>query len=155
MILLKNFFVNTTEDIDVISIIHETNRAIAEAAVPEGLASIIVPAPGGALAIIETLPDMIEQLKAAIRVFPVEGIQAKNKRKEDINIGSRVAAAMLGRTLQIPISGGKLILAPREEVVLVDLETTARRREFYVQVVGDAPQQAGQQQARGPAQRKK
>lgn len=155
MILLKNFFVNTTEDIDVISIIHEINRAIAEAAIPEGLASVVVPAPGGALVIIEMLPDIVEQLKAAIRVFPVEGQFAKNRRKEEINIGSRVAAAMLGRSLQLPVTGGRLLLAPREEVVLVDLETTGRRREFYVQVVGETPQQAGQQQQRGTAQRKK
>jgi len=30
-------------------------------------------------------------------------------------------------------------LGPREEIVLIDFEKTGKRREFYVQVIGEAP----------------
>lgn len=150
MILLKNFFVNATEEIDVIPIIHEINRSVFEAQVPQGLAVVIVPAPGAALAIIEPIPDIIEQLKAAIRMFPGLGVLAKTRRKEEINVFSRVGSAMMEKSLAIPIKDGKLLLSPREEVVLVDLDDTGLRREFCVQITGEAPQQPQQQQqARG------
>lgn len=137
MILLKNFFINTTKEIDVVSIIHEINRTVRETGLADAAVTVSVPAPGGALTVIEPLPDIIEQLKEALLIFPGMGLETKNKRKEDIAVGPRVAAAMIGKTLQLSVSKGKLALAPREEVVLIDLENTARRREFCVQVMGD------------------
>ena len=54
MIFLRNYFLSTTDGLDVLSIIHEVNRAISEGNAKEGLATIIVPSPGGALTIMET-----------------------------------------------------------------------------------------------------
>lgn len=135
MIFLRNYFVNTTDKTDVLSVIHEVTRTIREANATEGLLTIIVPAPGAALTIIEPLPDIVEKLREAIRIFPGEGAETKNRRKDEISIGPRVAAAMLGKSIAIPIKDGKLLLAPREEPVLIDLETGGRRREFCVQIV--------------------
>lgn len=153
MILLKNYFVNTTNNVDVISVIHEINRAIREAAVPAGIATILVPAAGGAVSIIEPLPDLIAKLKEAMKIFPGEGVEIKNRRKEDISVGPRVSAAMLGKSVQLPFANGRLLIAPREEVVLVDLESSGMRREFYVQIMGEAevkqePRQALSQRKR-------
>jgi thiamine phosphate synthase YjbQ (UPF0047 family) len=153
MILLKNYFVDTTEDIDLISIIHEINRSIRESKITDGLATIVVPSPGGALLVAEPLPEVIEGLKGAIRVFPGEGTEAKNRKKEEFAIWPRVAASMIGKTLAIPFAGGKLVLGAREEVLLVDLETTGRRREFYVQASGEAPQQDEPQRGAAPRRR--
>lgn len=65
-------------------------------------------------------------------------------------VGPRVVAAILGKSLSIPFKDGRLLLAPREPV-LVDLERKGLRREFYVQVVGADMRQQGrvpQQMAR-------
>lgn len=154
MIFLRNYFLNTTDKVDVMSVIHEVMRTIRESRAQEGLVTIVVPAPGGAVTIIEPLPDIMEKLKEAIRIFPGEGTETKNRRKEDIPIGPRIAAAVLGKSISIPVKDGKLVLGPREEPVIIDLEDTARRREFCVQISADTPEakQAGQvppQMARG------
>ncbi len=145
MILLKNYFINTTGDVDVESVIHEVNRTIREANATEGSIIIIVPEAGAALAVIEPLEDIVGLLKDALKVFPGEGVLTKDRRKEEIDVGPRIAAAMLGKSLHIPLSGGKLVLGAREEPVLIDLEKSGRRREFYVQVVTEG---GGQQQQR-------
>lgn len=145
MILLKNYFVNTTEGVDVMSVIHEVNRTIREAAAQEGTVTITVPESGAALTIIEPLPDILGLLKDALKVYPGEGVLTKNRRKEEIDVGPRIAAAMLGKTLSIPLSAGKLVLGAREEPVLIDLEKTGRRREFVVQVAGEGGGAQGQQ----------
>ncbi len=152
MILLKNYYVNTTSEIDVLTIIHEINATIQESGITEGAVNIIVPEPGGALAIIEPLADITEQFKEALKIFPGEGIRTKDKRKEEIDVGPRIAAAMLGNAIQIPFTKGKLVLGAREEPVLIDLEKAVKRREFYVQVIGES---AGgvQAQKAGGAQR--
>lgn len=154
MILLKNYFVNTTEDVDVMTIIHEVDRTIREAGATEGTVTIVVPEAGAALAIIEPLPDIVGLLKEALKVYPGEGVLTKNRRKEEIDVGPRIASAMLGKDLHIPITHGKMALGSREEPVLIDLEKGGKRREFYVQVMAEKAQAAGGRQAR-PAPRRK
>ena len=140
MIFLKNYFVNTTGGVDVISIIHEINYCVKDSKIPDGLVTVIVPAPGAALTILEPLPDLVAAFKETLEIFPGEG-STLSKRKEPIDFAPRVKAAMMGKTIHIPLQKGKLILGAREEVVLVDFETEAKRREFYVQIIGEAPPQ--------------
>lgn len=141
MILLKNFYVNTSAEIDVISVIHEVNRAIRESQIHEGTVNVITPAAGAGITIIELLPQVVEHFREATRIFPGEGVETKNRRKEDIAVSPRVRAAMLGKFVTVPVSAGRLVLGPREEIVLVDFEPNAKRREFVVQLVGEAPEQ--------------
>jgi len=154
MIFHRNYFLGTTDKIDVLSIIHEINRAIRESKATNGLAIIMVPAPGAAVTIIEPLPEVIETLKEAIRIFPGESAKTKNRKKEDIAIGPRVAAAMLGKTISLPISEGRLAIGLREEPVLIDLETKGKRREFFVHIFGEGGDEQ-QQQGRTPPQMRK
>lgn len=152
MILLKNYFVNTTDGVDVMTVIHEINRTIKESGATDGIVTIAVPQSGAALALVEMLPDIVDQLKEALKVYPGEGVLTKDRRKDEIDVGPRIAAAMLGRTLTIPLSKGKLVLGGREEPVLIDLQKDEKRREFYVQVMGEQPQAQGQKPA--PRQRR-
>jgi len=143
MIFLKNYFVNTTEEVDVISVIHEVNYSVKDSKIPDGLVTVIVSDPGGAVTILEPLPDIVDQFKEALEIFPGEGMETLSRRKEPIPVAPRIKAAMLGKTVQIPLKEGKLVLGPREEVVLIDFENTGKRREFFVQVMGEAPTQPG------------
>ncbi len=77
------------------------------------------------------------ELKEALKVFPGEGKETKTRRKEPVKVAARIKAAMLGKSLSVPIRDGKLILGAREEIVLVDFEEDAKRREYVVQVQGE------------------
>ncbi|MBN1283126.1 MAG: YjbQ family protein [Proteobacteria bacterium] len=140
---------NTTSGIDVLSVIHETNRAIREANAQDGLVTIIVPEPGAALAILEPLSEILEQFRSSLAIFPGEGVEAKNRRREAVPVSPRVVSAVLGRSVSIPLAAGKLVLGLREEPMLVDMDPRGRRREFFVQVMSEAAQAA----AAGGAQR--
>lgn len=142
MIFLRNYFIDTTNSVDVISIIHEVGRTIRESNIKDGFVNILVPAPGGGLAILEPLPDIVSKFKEALQIFPVAGADTKNRRKEEISIAPRVVSAIVGKTMQVPFAVQKLLLGPREEIILFDMELTAKRREFYVQVVGDGKEAA-------------
>jgi secondary thiamine-phosphate synthase enzyme len=141
MIFLKNYYVNTTEEVDVISIIHEVNGAIKDSKIPNGIVNVIVTAPGGAVTILEPLTDIVDQFKQALEIFPGEGVETLSRRKEPIAVAPRIKAAMLGKSLHVPLNNGKLVLGPREEIILIDFEKNAKRREFFVQIMGEgAPQ---------------
>jgi thiamine phosphate synthase YjbQ (UPF0047 family) len=150
MIFLRNYFLNTTDRIDVLSIIHEVNRTIRESTIKDGMVLVTIPQPGGALAILEPLPDIVEKFKEALRVFPGQDQVTKNRRKDEIEVGPRIVAAMLGKSVSLPVKDQRLVIGAREEIVVVDMETSARRREFAVQVMGDGPEP--QQQGKVPSQ---
>jgi len=145
MILLKNYFINTTKDVDVISIIHDVNYAIRDSGAEEGLATVTVPGPGAAVTIIHPLPENLAELKEALKIFPGEGKEAQTRRKESVKIGARIKAAMLGKSLSIPFKSKKLILDTREEIVLLDFESEGKRREYVVQVLSEGGGEEGQQ----------
>lgn len=117
MIFLKKYFVSTTGEIDVLSIIHDIRYAVRDAKATEGLVTVIIPSSGAGLVIIEPLPEVIEQLK-------------------------QVKASMLTRTLTIPLANHELVMAPREEVMLVNIEPKMKRREFAIQVLTLPPEKA-------------
>jgi len=153
MIYLKNFYINTTDKVDVISIIHDVNRVISESKIATGIVTVTVPEAGGAVTVLEPLPDIMEQFKAALEIFPGEGVQTLSKRKEPIAVAPRIKAAMLGKSIQIPVDAEKLVLGRREEIILIDFEKTSKRREFFVQVMGDPKAQADQKGQAGGQRR--
>lgn len=151
VIHLKNYFVNTTNGMDVISVIHEVNRAIKESSIPDG---VVIVTAGCAVTVIEPLPEIISSLKKTLMALPCEWTETKNTRGDEIGVGPRVLGALVGKSLQLPLKGGKLIMGPREEVVIIDMEKGGLRREFYVQVSGDTPAAQREPQRGAPPRRK-
>ena len=137
MIFLKNYFTRTTEKIDIISVHADVMYAIRDAGATDGLVTVVTPAPGAAITVIEKLPEAVDALKEALAVYPAEGKKATTRRKEEVDVGARVKAAMLGRSLSLPFKDGKLLLAARDEIMLIDCETTGKRREYAVQVISE------------------
>jgi thiamine phosphate synthase YjbQ (UPF0047 family) len=157
MIFLRNYFVDTTDSLDCISVVHEMMRTIRESGMNDGLITIMIPEPGAGIGIIEPLPDIIQKFKEAAASFPGAGEVTKNRRKDDISILPRVAAAMLGKSASIPLKGQRPVLGAREEPVLLDFTQEGRRREFYIQIMGESEEatKVPQQMRRpGPPQRR-
>ncbi len=55
----------------------------------------------------------------------------------DGNGHSHVRASILGPSITIPFSDGKMLLGTWQQVVFVDFDTRPRQREVIVQIVGE------------------
>lgn len=155
MVYLKNYFVNATAEVDFLQITSDVRFAIRDSLAKNGQVSVFVPGPGAALTIFEPLDEVKDGLKASLTALAEGEKKGKDKRKEDVDIVPRVLASLVGRSVAVPFKDTKLIMAPYEEIFLIDFEKKAARREFFVQVIGeDAPPQ-GQPPPRGAPQRKK
>ncbi|MBI2974792.1 MAG: YjbQ family protein [Deltaproteobacteria bacterium] len=150
MIFLKSYFVNTTPEIDFLSIMADVKYAIRDAQAKNGLVSVHIPGPAAAVTVFEPLPELIEELKIAFETFASEAAQGKDKRKEEVFIAPRVQAALIGRSLSMPLKGGSVLIAPYEEIFLIDFDKKSGRREYYVSIVAEdqapPPKQQQQQQ---------
>ncbi|HOX29104.1 MAG TPA: YjbQ family protein, partial [bacterium] len=60
-----------------------------------------------------------------------------NERWGDGNGHSHVRASLLGPSLTVPFSAGRLLLGTWQQVVFVDFDVRPRSREIVVQMIGE------------------
>jgi thiamine phosphate synthase YjbQ (UPF0047 family) len=117
MILLKNFYVDTTKGIDLITIGHEVRQVIREGKVEAGEVMITIPHPGAAVVAME--PDAKwNDIKKGLESF----------------LGNSLICCLLAKSLVMPVEKGKMPIEPWQEIFLIDYETSGKRREFRVQL---------------------
>lgn len=112
----KSYFV-TTEAVDFVSLYHDIAGAIRDAGATNGMVCVVVPKEGAGLFILKNCPEMKD------KVMP------------------QLQSAVLPRSIVLPIVDGATVLAPYEEVILVDCEAKAQRREVIIAVT---PESAGE-----------
>lgn len=125
MIFLKNFFVSSSPAVDFIPIHHDVALSIRESGCNNGLATIHLPESGALLWITTEAPTET-----------LQKIWQKEKR-------------LTPTFLSLPFQKKELLLGPKQHIYLVDTTDLSKRREFYVQVMGEGEQQeAGRAQQR-------
>lgn len=137
MILLKKYYINTTAAVDCIPVTHEVHALLRDANCTEGLITVAVPEPGAGVTIGEAIPEVMSALKATIQQWctSTETSGAKDQWQRSVETPSRVLSALLGRTVQIPVASGKLVLNAYSDVLCCDFESKPQRREIIVQVM--------------------
>ena len=68
---------------------------------------------------------------------PRDADYAHHARWGDDNGSSHVRAALLGPALTVPFVNGELTLGTWQQIMLLELDTRARRREIVIQIVGE------------------
>jgi len=154
MIFLKNYFVNTTAETDFLTVTHDVKFAVRDAQAKNGLVTVIIPGPGASLAIFEPVEGLIDEIKTVLSAFGEGENKGRDKWNKDVSLFPRVQAAMMGRSVSVPLKDGRLVLSPYDEIYLIDFDKKSRRREFFVQVMALDAKEGGQPQARQPAKRK-
>ena len=125
---------DTTSENDIVDITNKLNDSIADAGIIEGAILVFVKGSTGALSTLEYEPGLIDDIPLAMeRLFP-KGITYKHDLTwHDGNGHSHVRATVLGPSLTIPISKGKMILGTWQQVVFLEFDNKSRNRELIVQ----------------------
>ena len=104
----------------------------------EGQALVFVPGSTAGLTTVEYETGLIEDLPAAFeRLAPRDLHYRHEDTWHDGNGHSHVRASLLGASVTIPFSGGRLLLGTWQQIVLIDFDNRPRRRELVVQLSGD------------------
>ena len=103
-----------------------------------GVAFLFVPGSTAALTTIEYQPGLLHDFPAMLdRIAPGNIPYEHEKHWHDGNGQSQVRASLLGPDLTVPVQEGKLVLGTWQQVVLMELDARARRREIIDQLIGD------------------
>lgn len=128
----KTITLKTAKARDVVDISSRVAAVVSAANIPEGLCTLFVRHATAALIINENADPGFRQdvLTLLDRLIP-EGIWEHDK--VDDNGAAHLKATMLGPSLGIPVSGGKLLLGTWQGIALVELDGP-RERHIVVDV---------------------
>ena len=123
---------------DTLDITSRAARAVAESGLRSGVLTLFVPGSTAGLTTIEFEPGAVSDLARLFdEIAPADAEYRHHLRWGDDNGHAHVRAALLGPSLSVPFTDGKLTLGTWQQIVLVDFDTSPREREVVAQVVGD------------------
>ena len=105
----------------------------------EGQILVFVPGSTAGVTTVEFEPGLVRDLNEFFEKLIPEGRDYHHHATwGDDNGSSHVRAAIVGPSLMIPFSGGRLLLGTWQQVVLVDFDTRPRQRNVVLQLTGEA-----------------
>jgi secondary thiamine-phosphate synthase enzyme len=129
---------STEGDADIVNITDEVAAQVRATEIRNGTVTLFSPSATSALTTIEFESGCLHDLRRLFdEIVDPQRHYAHNARWGDGNGHSHVRAALLGPSLTIPFVNGQLALGTWQQVVFVDFDNRARRRELVVQVMGE------------------
>ena len=139
MVTTRRHTCSTAGQDDVQDLTAALVEAVAAAALRDGLATVSVVGSTAGVTTIEFEPGAVADLNRVFAALaPRDGDYAHHLRWGDDNGSSHVRAALLGPSVTIPVTGGRLALGTWQQVVLVEFDTRPREREVVIQLLGEA-----------------
>ncbi|MEW6455426.1 MAG: secondary thiamine-phosphate synthase enzyme YjbQ [Acidobacteriota bacterium] len=123
---------------DVKDITEEISDLVKKYGVKNGHVLIFVAGSTGGLTTIEYEPNLIKDFKEIIeKIIPSSKSYHHDSTWGDGNGFSHLRASLIGSSLVVPISEGKLLLGTWQQIVFIDFDNRPRRREIKVQISGE------------------
>ncbi len=134
----KEIQYETKSDIDIINITEDIQDLVTKSKVKDGQVTVFIPGSTASLTTVEYETGLVKDLKALFeRVAPKNIRYAHDEAWHDGNGHSHIRASLLGPSLTIPFSDGRLILGTWQQVILLDFDNRPRKRRVVVQVIGN------------------
>lgn len=129
---------NTRGNADVIEITAQVAACIVESGLQNGIVTLFCPSSTSALTTLEYEPGAVSDFKRLFdEIIPADRPYAHQAAWNDYNGHSHVRAALLKPSLVIPFVNRRLTLGMWQQIIYLDFDNRARKRELVVQVMGE------------------
>jgi secondary thiamine-phosphate synthase enzyme len=123
---------------DILDITSAIRREVEESGLKDGIVIVFIPGSTAGVTTIEYESGALQDLVEAIeRLAPQSIHYHHDARWGDGNGFAHVRSALLGPSLSVPFSSGKLQLGTWQQIVLIDFDNRPRQRNVFLQIVGD------------------
>ena len=134
----QGFSLKTRGNDEVIDITGEVSDAVRTSGLSSGIVTVFVPGATAGVTTIEFEPGLVEDIDEMFeRVVPQNREYHHNLRWHDGNGHAHVRASLLGPSLTVPFTDGRLTLGIWQQLILVDFDNKSRDREVVCQVMGE------------------
>jgi secondary thiamine-phosphate synthase enzyme len=138
MIVTEQLSFNTEGNGDIIDITGEVALKVDGSGMKSGSVNLFVPGSTAGLTTVEYEPGLVADLAELWqRIAPQGATYQHDKRWGDGNGHAHVRASLLGASLVVPFTAGRLSLGTWQQIVLVDFDNRPRSRQVVVQFMGE------------------
>ncbi|MFH1364726.1 MAG: secondary thiamine-phosphate synthase enzyme YjbQ [Candidatus Aenigmatarchaeota archaeon] len=134
----KTIEVHSNHETDVIDITEKISDVLSKSRLKDGIVIIFVPGSTASISTIEYEPNLVQDFKDATeRLVPSNMKYRHHETWGDDNGKSHVKSTLMGPSLTIPFKNKKLLLGTWQQIVLLDFDVPARKRELILQIMGE------------------
>lgn len=120
---------------DITSIV---TKELAKSNLREGIATVAVVGSTAGVTTVEFEDGAVSDMAAMFeRIAPRQGEYKHHLKWGDDNGSSHLRAALLGPSVTLPFNDSKLRIGTWQQIVVVEFDTQARRRQIVVQLMGE------------------
>ncbi len=128
---------STKGSIDIINITQNLEKELINSGIYDGILTVFVPGATGAVATIECEEGLIIDTKEMfLELIKENKNYHHNKSHAQGNATSHLRATLIGPSLTIPITDGKLQRGIWQEVVFIEFDNRPRKRQLIVKILG-------------------
>ncbi len=136
-IITETISLSTRGNADMVDITPQAQEIVHQHGLKEGQITLFVSGSTAGLTTVEYEPGLIQDLPEAFeKIAPAGRRYHHDDTWGDGNGHAHVRASLLGPSLVVPFSKGKLLLGTWQQIVLIDFDVRARRRIIAVQMLG-------------------
>jgi secondary thiamine-phosphate synthase enzyme len=137
-VVTKAIVVSSIGENHVIDITLQTDEAIQETRLQNGVVIIFVSGSTAAVTTIEYEPGLTKDFpKMLARIAPKEIEYHHDNTWHNGNGHSHVRASLIGPSLAVPFNNKRLMLGTWQQIVLIEMDTRPRERKVVLQMIGD------------------
>lgn len=130
--------VSTKGSGDIIDLTQKVAQAASDSEITDGIVLTFVPGSTAGITTIEYEPGLVRDIPEIFeKLIPSNKTYHHDSTWGDGNGFSHLRAALVGASFSCPLVGGRLLLGTWQQIVLLEFDNRARKREIIVQIVGD------------------
>ncbi len=123
---------------DIKDLTGEVSRKLSACGLKNGIVNLFVPGSTGGLTTIEYEPGLVKDFSELMeKIIPSNVTYHHDARWGDGNGFSHVRASLLGPSLTVPFSEGRLGLGTWQQIVFVDFDNRSRSRSILLHFLGE------------------
>lgn len=137
MVKTDSIEVSSVGHTDIQNITASVQRAVSASGLRAGTVTVFCPGSTGGLTTIEYEEGVIADLRAVLdEIAPPDRDYRHHLRWGDDNGSAHIRAALIGPSLTVPFTGGRLTLGTWQQIIFLDFDTRPRTRRLVVQMIG-------------------
>ena len=134
----KQLSIHTRGEGDILDVTSKVADAVVETRLRNGIVTVSVPGSTGALTTIEYEPGLLKDLPNMLeRIAPKNLVYEHEKRWHDGNGHSHVRASLIGPSLTVPFTNGRLTLGTWQQIIFMELDVRSRARNLILHIIGE------------------
>ncbi len=137
MVITRRISIQTKGHSELIDITQGVAQEVSGSGLSDGTVTIFISGSTAAVSTIEYEPGLLNDFQDMWdRLVPLNITYQHDRAWGDGNGYSHVRASLLGPSITIPFTNGRMTLGRWQQIVVVDFDNRPRLREIVLQVVG-------------------